>query len=64
MNGWLGLICLAAYVWLLYCAGSQRALGFEEILVLSALMALVGAWLLDAWAKEKRETIIEQLEGE
>jgi len=55
MKGWMGLICLLAYVWMTYRAMAGYTLEPGETLALSIIMIQAAVQLLVAWAKELRK---------
>ena len=63
MNGLMGLICLAAYVWLTVRALTGHAMEPREMLAFSAIMVSVASRFLIAWGREGQETNIEHSEG-
>jgi len=52
MNGWMGLICFLAYMWIMCRSTTGHTFEQGEMWVLGVIMAVVSVWLLAAWAGE------------
>lgn len=58
MNGWMGLICLAAYMWLTVRALTGHIMEPREMLAFSAIMAIAATRFLINWAREEPGSVL------
>lgn len=65
MDGWMGLICFLAYVWIMYRSTTGRVFERGEMWMLSVIMMVAAVRFLWAWNREAYyEAYNEYLRGQ